>query len=91
MTIEAGHKDIRSLIIGDNAQFHIPIYQRTYTWKAKDQVEKLMEDIVEFGREYKEDKKTEYYIGNVIVKTTGERFNLRGLLLMGNNGLRRQS
>lgn len=53
MSIESGHKDVKSLIIGDNAQFHIPIYQRTYTWEAKVQVEKLLDDILEFSREYK--------------------------------------
>jgi uncharacterized protein YaaW (UPF0174 family) len=49
-------------------QFHIPIYQRTYTWEADNQVDKLIDDIIEFGAEYKDNKRAEYYIGNVIVK-----------------------
>src|SRR5450830_5401 len=68
MTITTDQKGIRKLIIGDNAQFHIPIYQRIYTWKAKEQVKKLLEDIIEFGEEYKGNLKAEYYIGNVIFK-----------------------
>lgn len=83
MTIEAGHKDIRSLIMGDNAQFHIPIYQRTYSWEAKVQVEKLIEDIIEFGREYKENTKAEYYIGNVIVKNQVRAFQQERVVIDG--------
>lgn len=83
MTIIAGHKDIKSLIIGDNAQFHIPIYQRTYTWEAKDQVEKLLNDIIEFGREYKEDSKAEYYIGNIIVKNQIRAFQEERVVIDG--------
>ena len=68
MSIEAKHTNIRSLIMGDLNQFHIPIYQRTYTWKASDQVDKLIKDIIEFGVEYKENINANYYIGNIIVK-----------------------
>ncbi len=68
MAIQTDHKDIINLIMGDLTQFHIPIYQRTYTWEAKDQVDKLMDDIIEFGAEYKDNTRAEYYIGNVIVK-----------------------
>lgn len=68
MAIEATHKDIINLIMGDLTQFHIPIYQRTYTWDADNQVDKLLDDIKEFGEEYKDNKRAEYYIGNVIVK-----------------------
>ncbi len=68
MAIQADHKDIINLIMGDLTQFHIPIYQRTYTWEANDQVDKLMDDIIEFGNEYKDNTRAEYYIGNVIVK-----------------------
>ncbi|MBV5307671.1 MAG: DUF262 domain-containing protein [Desulfobulbaceae bacterium] len=85
MTIESGHKDIRNLIIGDNAQFHIPIYQRTYTWEAKKggQVEKLINDIIEFSREYKEDAKVEYYIGNIIVKNQTRAFQPERVVIDG--------
>ncbi len=83
MTIEAGHRDIRSLIMGDNAQFHIPIYQRTYTWDAKFQVKKLIEDIVEFDREYKGNAKSEYYIGNVIVKNTNRALQVERVVIDG--------
>ena len=44
MAIEATHKDIINLIMGDLTQFHIPIYQRTYTWDADNQVDKLLDD-----------------------------------------------
>jgi len=83
MTIEAGHKDIKSLITGDNSQFHIPIYQRTYTWKAKFQVDKLIEDIIEFGREYKGNTKAEYYIGNIIVKNQVRAFQAERVVIDG--------
>jgi len=68
MAIQADHKDIINLIMGDLTQFHIPIYQRTYTWDADKQVDKLHDDIKDFGEEYKDNKRAEYYIGNVIVK-----------------------
>ncbi len=68
MAIEATHKDIINLIMGDLTQFHIPIYQRTYTWDSDNQVDKLLDDIKDFGEEYKDNKRAEYYIGNVIVK-----------------------
>ncbi len=83
MTIESGHKDIRNLIIGDNAQFHIPIYQRTYTWNSRTQVEKLIEDIIEFKREYRENTKAEYYIGNIIVKSQIRAFQQERVVIDG--------
>jgi hypothetical protein len=83
MTIEAGHKDIRNLIIGDNSQFHIPIYQRTYTWEAKVHVEKLLNDIIEFRREYKDNSKAEYYIGNIIVKNQTRAFQQERVVIDG--------
>ena len=83
MTIESGHKDIKNLIIGDNAQFHIPTYQRTYTWEAKKHVEKLINDIVEFGREYDGNTKSEYYIGNIIVKNQTRAFQQERVVIDG--------
>ena len=68
MAIQTDHKNIIELIMGDLTQFHIPIYQRTYTWDWNDQVDKLIDDIIEFGDEYKDNKRAEYYIGNVILK-----------------------
>lgn len=68
MAIQADHKDIITLIMGDLTQFHIPIYQRTYTWEATSQVDKLFDDIQGFGEEYRDNRRAEYYIGNVIVK-----------------------
>ncbi len=68
MAIQADHKDIITLIMGDLTQFHIPIYQRTYTWEATEQVDKLIDDIQGFGDEYRDNSRAEYYIGNVIVK-----------------------
>lgn len=68
MAIQAVHKDIRSMIMGDLTQFHIPIYQRRYTWDANQQVEKLIRDLLEFDIEHKNNLRTDYYIGNVIVK-----------------------
>ncbi|MBU1001931.1 MAG: DUF262 domain-containing HNH endonuclease family protein [Proteobacteria bacterium] len=83
MTIESGHKDIKKLIIGDNAQFQIPTYQRTYTWEAKKHVEKLINDIIEFGREYDENTKSEYYIGNIIVKNRTRAFQDERVIIDG--------
>jgi uncharacterized protein with ParB-like and HNH nuclease domain len=83
MAIESGHKDVKNLIIGDNAQFHIPIYQRTYTWDAKVQVEKLLNDILEFSREYEDNSKAEYYIGNVIVKNQVRAFQQERVVIDG--------
>ncbi|MDH5553461.1 MAG: DUF262 domain-containing protein, partial [Nitrosomonas sp.] len=54
MAIEGHQKNIRDLIMGDNMSFHIPIYQRTYTWQAKNEVDKLIDDIVEFEQEHEE-------------------------------------
>jgi uncharacterized protein with ParB-like and HNH nuclease domain len=74
MAIQADHKDIITLIMGDLTQFHIPIYQRTYTWEANEQVDKLLDDIKSFGEEYKDNKRAEYYIGNVILKNQTRAF-----------------
>ncbi len=68
MAIQADHKDIITLVMGDLTQFHIPIYQRTYTWDFDVQVDKLLDDIKDFGNEYKDNNRAEYYIGNIIVK-----------------------
>lgn len=83
MAIESGHKDIKNLIIGDNAQFHIPIYQRTYTWEARQHVEKLVNDIIEFRREYQDNGKAEYYIGNIIVKNQTRAFQQERVVIDG--------
>ncbi|ANE55052.1 hypothetical protein AYM39_07575 [Methylomonas sp. DH-1] len=56
------------MIMGDLTQFHIPIYQRRYTWESNKQVEKLISDLLEFDVEHKDNLRTDYYIGNVIVK-----------------------
>ncbi|MEJ2794439.1 DUF262 domain-containing HNH endonuclease family protein [Iodobacter sp. LRB] len=68
MAIHTDHKNIIDLVMGDLTQFHIPIYQRLYTWDSNNQVQKLLDDILNFGEEYKDNKRAEYYIGNVIVK-----------------------
>lgn len=68
MTIHTDHKNIIELITGDLTQFHVPIYQRSYTWEAHLEVNKLMNDIIEFGEEYQDNHRTEYYIGNIIIK-----------------------
>lgn len=68
MAIQAAHKDIRSMIMGDFTQYHIPIYQRRYTWEASEQVEKLIRDLLDFNLEYTDNLRTDYYIGNIIVK-----------------------
>lgn len=68
MAIQADHKNIIDLIMGDLTQFHIPIYQRSYTWDANVHVNKLLDDIIEFGDEYTGNSRAEYYIGNVILK-----------------------
>ena len=52
MAIDGYAMSIRDLIMENNMSFHIPVYQRTYTWKARGEVEKLITDICEFGQEY---------------------------------------
>lgn len=74
MAIEGHSKSIRNLIMGDNMSFHVPIYQRSYTWEAKNQVEKLLSDILEFATEYRDNSNGEYYIGNVILKNQSRGF-----------------
>lgn len=69
--------------MGDLTQFHIPIYQRTYTWKAKDQLEQLFHDIQEFGEEYKENTRSDYYIGNIIVKNQTRGFQTERVVIDG--------
>ena len=68
MPIEAYSKSIRSLILEDNYSFRIPIYQRSYTWKAREQVHKLLIDILEFAEESGPSLRRDYYIGNIILK-----------------------
>ncbi len=80
MAIHTDDKSIIKLITGDLTSFHVPIYQRNYTWDISDkksinrtrisigQVEKLIDDILEFGEEYKDNSRAEYYIGNIILK-----------------------
>jgi uncharacterized protein with ParB-like and HNH nuclease domain len=46
----------------------VPIYQRNYTWGADKEVKKLIDDIIEFGQEYQDNDRAEYYIGNIIIK-----------------------
>ena len=74
MAIEGHSKSIRNLIMGDNMSFHVPIYQRSYTWEAKNQVEKLLNDILEFATEYRGNSNGEYYVGNVILKNQSRGF-----------------
>lgn len=83
MAIQSDHKDLRNLIMGDLTQFHIPIYQRTYTWEATKEVEQLIEDIIEFGDEYKHNSRTDYYIGNIIVKNQTRGFLTERVVIDG--------
>lgn len=68
MAIQADHRDVKSLVMRDASQFHIPIYQRSYTWEAGNQIKKLFDDILEFSREYRNKSRADYYIGNIIIK-----------------------
>lgn len=83
MAIQSGHKDLRDLIMGDLTQFHIPIYQRSYTWDAKKELEKLIDDILEFGEEYKNNTQSEYYIGNLIIKNQTRDFITEKIVIDG--------
>jgi hypothetical protein len=83
MAIEGHQKNIRDLIMGDNMSFHIPIYQRTYTWQAKNEVDKLINDIVEFAQEHEENSKADYYIGNIIVKNQTRGFITERVVIDG--------
>lgn len=83
MAIHSDHKDLRALIMGDVTQFHIPIYQRSYTWIATDHVEKLIEDILLFGEEYRDNTRTDYYIGNIIVKNQTRGFQTERVVIDG--------
>lgn len=83
MAIQSDRKDLRDLIMGDLTQFHIPIYQRTYTWESKNQVEQLLGDIIEFGEEYKDNTRTDYYVGNIIVKNQTRGFLTERVVIDG--------
>ncbi len=83
MTIEGHQKNIRDLIMGDNMSFHIPIYQRTYTWQARVEVDKLIDDIVEFAEEHEGNSKADYYIGNIIVKNQTRGFVTERVVIDG--------
>ena len=74
MTINTDNKNVKELIIGDLSSFHIPIYQRDYTWEAKTHVKQLLDDIFEFGREYDDNQRAEYYIGNIIIKSNSSSY-----------------
>ena len=83
MAIDSDDKNLRDLIMGDLTQFHIPIYQRSYTWEAKIHVEKLINDILEFGKEYENNPRSEYYIGNIIVKNQTRAFSTERVVIDG--------
>lgn len=83
MAIDAQQKSIRALIMGDNMSFHIPIYQRSYTWGANLQVEKLLGDIREFADEYRGNSSADYYIGNVILKNQTRGFITERIVIDG--------
>ncbi|SNX60703.1 Protein of unknown function [Nitrosomonas ureae] len=83
MAIEGHQKNIRDLIMGDNMSFHIPIYQRTYTWQATKEVDKLINDIVEFLEEHEGNSKADYYIGNIIVKNQTRGFVTERVVIDG--------
>ncbi|MCP4363803.1 MAG: DUF262 domain-containing protein [Planctomycetes bacterium] len=83
MAIVAQQKSIRELIMGDNMSFHIPIYQRSYTWSANAQVEKLLADIREFAEEYRGSSSADYYIGNVILKNQNRGFITERIVIDG--------
>jgi len=83
MAIEGHQKNIRDLIMGDNMSFHIPIYQRTYTWQAKSEVDKLIDDIVEFAQEHEGNSKSDYYVGNIIVKSQNRGFVTERVVIDG--------
>lgn len=83
MAIEGQAKSIRNLIMDDTMSFYIPIYQRSYTWTVKTHVEKLISDIIEFGREYEGHEKANYYIGNVIVKNQNRGFDTERVVIDG--------
>jgi len=83
MAIEGHQKNIKDLIMGDNMSFHIPIYQRTYTWQAKNEVDKLIDDISEFAREHEENSRADYYIGNIIVKNQTRGFVTERVVIDG--------
>ncbi|MDA3926545.1 MAG: DUF262 domain-containing HNH endonuclease family protein [Kiritimatiellae bacterium] len=83
MAIQSDHKNLSDLIMGDLTQFHIPIYQRSYTWVDKINVEKLINDILEFGMEYKNNSRSDYYIGNLIVKNQTKGFLTERVVIDG--------
>ena len=83
MAIYSDHKNLRDLIMGDLTQFHIPIYQRSYTWEAKVHVDKLLNDILEFGEEYRNNIRSDYYIGNLIVKNQTRAFSTERVVIDG--------
>jgi hypothetical protein len=83
MAIEGHQKNIKDLIMGDNMSFHIPIYQRTYTWQPKNEVDKLIDDISEFANEHEGNSRADYYIGNIIVKNQTRGFVTERVVIDG--------
>lgn len=59
--------NIKELLAGD-AEYVIPIYQRNYSWKAKE-IEQLVQDIIDYSK-YNSDKN--YYIGTLVVANRRE-------------------
>jgi len=83
MAINTDNKSIQELILGDLNLFHIPVYQRDYTWEAEKHVQQLLDDIVEFGDEYKDNLRAEYYIGNIIIKNQSQGLAMKRLIVDG--------
>ncbi|SMM98618.1 hypothetical protein SPONL_2275 [uncultured Candidatus Thioglobus sp.] len=83
MAIDTKNQNIQDLILGDLDLFHIPIYQREYTWEATKHVQRLLDDIVEFGNEYQDNLRAEYYIGNIIIKKQDQGFTPKRLIVDG--------
>lgn len=79
--MEVEKKSIIGLIENKNEYFHIPFYQRKYTWNSDKEgpVNALWNDLIDFYNEPKESKDENFFLGTVIIKKTN---NIKSELIL---------
>lgn len=65
--MQVNKKNIIELIRRRNEYFHIPFYQREYTWNSSKEgpIVTLWNDLIDF---YKESKDKKFFLGTIIIK-----------------------